>query len=78
MKEARQDFKTKNLNLIKKNILNKLKKIPNSKIDYAEVVSFDDLSIADKNIKKVVFAVAIWIGKARLIDNIVMTKRGEK
>ncbi|GHT62154.1 pantothenate synthetase [Endomicrobiia bacterium] len=78
LKEARQDFKTKNLNFIKKNILNKLKKIPNSKIDYAEVVSFDDLSIADKNIKKVVFAVAIWIGKTRLIDNVVMTKRGEK
>jgi pantoate--beta-alanine ligase len=78
LKEAQQDFKTKDLNSVKKNTLNKLKKIPDSKIDYAEVVSFDDLSIADENTKKAVFAVAIWIGKTRLIDNIVMTKQSKK
>jgi pantoate--beta-alanine ligase len=78
LKQAQQDFKTKDLNHLKKNILTKLKKIPDSKIDYAEVVSFDDLSIADKNTKKAVLAVAVWIGKTRLIDNIVMTKRGGK
>jgi pantoate--beta-alanine ligase len=78
LKQAQQDFKTKDLNRLKKNILSKLKKIPYSKIDYAEVVSFDDLSIADRLAKKAVLAVAVWIGKTRLIDNIVMIKRGGK
>jgi pantoate--beta-alanine ligase len=78
LKQAQQDFKTTDLNRLKTNVLTELKKIPDSKIDYAEVVSFDDLSIADKNTKKAVLAVAVWIGKTRLIDNIVMTKRGGK
>jgi pantoate--beta-alanine ligase len=74
LKEAAKEFKKKSLNVIMKTILNKLKKIPNSKIDYVEAVSAKDLSPATKNTKSVVFAVAIWIGKARLIDNIQMTK----
>jgi pantoate--beta-alanine ligase len=74
LKEAAKEFKNKPLNAVKKKVVNKLKKIPNSKIDYAEIVSAKDLSPADKNTKKVVFAVAVWIGKTRLIDNIKMTK----
>ncbi|MDR1926847.1 MAG: pantoate--beta-alanine ligase [Endomicrobium sp.] len=78
LKEAMQDFKHKDLVSVKKNTLDKLQRIINSKIDYAEVVNFNDLSIADKNTKKAVFVVAIWIGKTRLIDNIVMTKQSTK
>ncbi|MDR1122921.1 MAG: pantoate--beta-alanine ligase [Endomicrobium sp.] len=74
LKEAAKEFKNKSLSVVKKKAINKLKKIPNSKIDYAEIVSIKDLSLADKNMKKVVFAVAIWIGKVRLIDNTEMTK----
>jgi pantoate--beta-alanine ligase len=78
LKEAKQDFKDKDLNLVKKNTLEKLQTIPNSKVDYAEVVNFSDLSVAVGNTKKIVFTVAIWIGKTRLIDNIVMIKQSKK
>ena len=74
LKEAAKEFKNKPLNAVKKKVVNKLKKIPNSKIDYAEIVSAKDLSPADKNTKKAVFAVAVWIGKTRLIDNTKMAK----
>jgi len=74
LKEAAKEFKNKSLTAVKKKAVNKLKKIPNSKIDYAEIVSAKDLSPADKNTKKAVFAVAVWIGKTRLIDNTKMAK----
>ncbi|MDR1663213.1 MAG: pantoate--beta-alanine ligase [Endomicrobium sp.] len=74
LKEAAKEFKNKTLNVVEKKAVNKLKKIPNSRIDYAEIVSVKDLSPADKNTKKAVFAVAVWIGKTRLIDNTKMTK----
>lgn len=74
LREASDDFKHRDLNFVRKTVVNKLKKIPGSKIDYAEIVNFDDLSPADKNTRKAVFAVAVWIEKTRLIDNIVMIK----
>jgi pantoate--beta-alanine ligase len=74
LKEAVIDFKNKNLSYLKKSTVTKLNKIPNIKIDYVDIVNFKDLSFADKNTKKTVLAVAVWIGKTRLIDNIIMTK----
>jgi pantoate--beta-alanine ligase len=75
LKGAAQDFKNINLNSVKYNTINELKKISNSKIDYAEIIDFNDLSPANENIKKVIFVVAVWIGKTRLIDNIIMIKK---
>ncbi|MDR1417763.1 MAG: pantoate--beta-alanine ligase [Endomicrobium sp.] len=74
LKEALRDFKNKNLSYLKKTTVNKLNKIPHIKIDYVDIVNFKDLSFADKDTKKAVLAVAVWIGKTRLIDNIIMTK----
>jgi pantoate--beta-alanine ligase len=74
LREAVENFRRRDLNFVRKTVVNKLKKIPGSKIDYAEIVNFDDLSPADKNTKKAVFMVAVWIKKTRLIDNIVMIK----
>jgi pantoate--beta-alanine ligase len=74
LKAAVEDFKCRDLNFVKKTVINKLKKIPEIEIDYAEIVNFDDLSPADKGTKKAVFAVAVWIGKTRLIDNVMMIK----
>jgi pantoate--beta-alanine ligase len=74
LREAAEDFKYRDLNFVRKTAVNKLKKILGSKIDYAEIINFDDLSPADKNTKKAVFMVAVWIEKTRLIDNIVMIK----
>jgi pantoate--beta-alanine ligase len=78
LREAVHDFENTDLNSVKKNVINKFNKIPNSKIDYVEIVNFNDLSVADKNTKKAVFAVAVWIGKTRLIDNIIMIKQSKK
>ncbi|MDR0956453.1 MAG: pantoate--beta-alanine ligase [Endomicrobium sp.] len=72
---AKQDFKKCKLNLVKSKAINRFKKIPNSKLDYAEIVKFDDLSKVDEKTKKAVFTVAMWIGKTRLIDNIIMSKK---
>jgi pantoate--beta-alanine ligase len=74
LREAAEDFKRRDLNFVRKTVVNKLKKISGNKIDYAEIVNFEDLSPADNNTKKAVFVVAVWIGKTRLIDNIVMVK----
>ncbi|MDR0977891.1 MAG: pantoate--beta-alanine ligase [Endomicrobium sp.] len=74
LKIAAAEFKNKPLDEVKRNILARLKKIPGSKVDYAEIVSSSDLSSADGNTKKAVLAVAVWIGKTRLIDNIQMIK----
>jgi pantoate--beta-alanine ligase len=59
LKEASKDFKVKDLNFVKESVLDKLKKIPDGKVDYAEILDFNDLSFAGKNTRKVVFAVAI-------------------
>ncbi|MDR1522625.1 MAG: pantoate--beta-alanine ligase [Endomicrobium sp.] len=74
LKKASIDFKNKNLSALKQTALNKLNKIPKIKIDYVDIVNFKDLSFADKNTKKVILAVAVWLGKTRLIDNIIMTR----
>jgi len=76
LKVAAQDFKNKDFKSIKKNTFDRLKEIPVSKVDYIEILNFDDLSPADENAKKVIFAVALWIGGTRLIDNIFMIKPG--
>lgn len=67
---AKKDSFAKILQEAKKN----LKKIPNSRIEYAQILDFSTLSQADKNTKKAIFAVALWIGKTRLIDNVQITK----
>ncbi|MDR0618242.1 MAG: pantoate--beta-alanine ligase [Endomicrobium sp.] len=68
------DFKNKSPHILKQNTISKLNKIPNIKIDYVDIVNFDDLSSLNKSTKKVVLAVAVWIGKTRLIDNIILTR----
>ncbi|MCL2485809.1 MAG: pantoate--beta-alanine ligase [Endomicrobia bacterium] len=74
LKETRENFKIKKAEAVLKDAVKKLSKIPDSKIDYAEILDFYTLGKADKNTKKAVFAVAVHIGKTRLIDNIILTK----
>jgi pantoate--beta-alanine ligase len=74
LKEVSVDFKSKSLDSLKQSTVSKLNKIPNLKIDYVDIVNFKDLSFANKNAKKVVLAVAVWIGETRLVDNITMIK----
>ena len=58
--------------IIIRSIKQDVKKISGAKIDYIQIVNPDTFEQV-KNIKgSVVIAVAIWVGKARLIDNILI------
>ncbi|MGN0469458.1 MAG: pantoate--beta-alanine ligase [Acutalibacteraceae bacterium] len=56
-------------------ILDKMKKNietePLAKIDYVEAVDFDSVQKIDEIKGKVLFAIAVYIGKTRLIDNFI-------
>ncbi len=45
---------------------------PLAKIDYVEAVNFDDISITNRIGKNVLVAMAVYIGKTRLIDNFIV------
>lgn len=44
----------------------------NAKIQYISIVDFKDLNPVDKIKDKVLICLAVWIGKTRLIDNIIV------
>jgi pantoate--beta-alanine ligase len=54
---------------VKTIITNKLNTCPLAKIDYVEVVSFDNIQPIDKIEGAVLIAIAVYIGATRLIDN---------
>lgn len=74
LKEAKTDFKNKNAVQVLKKVETKLSALPGSKIDYAQMRDYNNLSPININTKKAVLAVAVWIGGTRLIDNIMLTK----
>lgn len=45
-----------------------------AKIDYVEVVDFNDISIKDEISDNTLVAMAVYIGKTRLIDNFIVEK----
>lgn len=47
------------------------------RIDYMELLSYPDLSEITNNTKKFLLATAVYIGKTRLIDNIMFELKGE-
>lgn len=47
---------------------------PLAKIDYVEVVHFDDISIRDTISDNTLVAMAVYIGKTRLIDNFIIER----
>jgi pantoate--beta-alanine ligase len=51
-------------------IKNEISKIRDSKIDYVEILDAGTLGKVTKSTKEVLAAVAVWVGKTRLIDNI--------
>lgn len=52
---------------------------PLARIDYVEAVNFDDISVTDTITDNTLVAMAVYIGKTRLIDNfIVQGKRDAK
>lgn len=47
---------------------------PLARIDYVEVVDFNDISIKDEISDNTLVAMAVYIGKTRLIDNFIVEK----
>lgn len=43
------------------------------RIDYLEVLTYPDLTVATPDSKKLLIAAAVYIGKTRLIDNVIVT-----
>ena len=74
LKEAKADFKNKDAVQIAKKVCARLESLSESKIDYVEIRDYNNLSAVNINTKKAVLAVAVRIGKTRLIDNIVLIK----
>lgn len=48
-----------------------LESYPDIKLDYLEIVDYNDLQIIEEVNNKCIIAVAIFIGNTRLIDNII-------
>ena len=57
---------------IRKVITHMIEKEPLAKIDYVEVVDWNTLESVDKVDGPVLTAIAVYIGKTRLIDNFIV------
>lgn len=64
------------VSVIKEAICEIIKKEPCAKIDYVEIVDSEELVSVDKIEKDVLIALAVYIGKTRLIDNFTYICRG--
>lgn len=47
------------------------------KIDYLQLLSYPDLAQVNEHTEQVLLAVAVYIGKTRLIDNLIFSLKGE-
>lgn len=68
------DQGTTDSNQIIKNITDKINSEPNTKIDYVQIVCPDKLIPLGTIVDKGVIALAVFVGKTRLIDNIFVQK----
>lgn len=57
---------------VKRIITEVIKQEPLAKIDYVEIVDFDTIRKTDNIDKNVLVAIAVFIGKTRLIDNFIV------
>ncbi|APH13432.1 pantoate--beta-alanine ligase [Clostridium sporogenes] len=61
-------------NTIKNIIVNRLNKEPLAKIDYVSIVDSDNLQPVEEIKSSILVAIAVYIGKTRLIDNLTFEK----
>ncbi|APF25465.1 pantoate--beta-alanine ligase [Clostridium sporogenes] len=61
-------------NTIKNIIVNRLNKEPLAKIDYVSIVDSDNLQPIEEIKSSILVAIAVYIGKTRLIDNFTFVK----
>lgn len=67
------------VSVIKDAITKEIEKEPLAKIDYVDIVDFDTITAIDRVDTKngsVLAAIAVYIGKTRLIDNFIITAQG--
>lgn len=62
----------KSAEALKKVITAEIEKEPLAKIDYVEVVDFDTITPTETIGQSVLVAIAVYIGKTRLIDNFIV------
>lgn len=61
--------------VIKSAITAEIEKEPLAKIDYVDVVDFDTITPVEKLEGSILVAIAVYIGKTRLIDNFIVENR---
>ena len=61
----------KNANVVKAAIREVIESEPLAKIDYIEIVDFDNMQEIETLERPFLAAVAVYIGKTRLIDNFI-------
>lgn len=66
------DFDKNRLLELKSNAINSLNKIPEFRLDYLEIADGETLLPATKLSKSIILCVAVYLGKIRLIDNMVL------
>ena len=60
--------------VIKSAITAEIEKEPLAKIDYVDVVDFDTITPVETLNGSILVAIAVYIGKTRLIDNFIVEK----
>lgn len=63
---------------VKNAIIAEIEKEPLSKIDYVEIVDLDTLEPSERTDTGILTAIAVYIGKTRLIDNFIIEKVDNK
>ena len=59
---------------VKRQLTERLNEIPNSQIDYVELVDYPTLGVVSSDSTELLLAVAIQFERARLIDNLIWKK----
>ncbi|WP_214815971.1 pantoate--beta-alanine ligase [Exiguobacterium sp. s59] len=59
---------------VKRQLTERLDGIPNSQIDYVELVDYPTLGVASSDSNEILIAVAVQFERARLIDNVIWKK----
>ena len=63
-----------NAQAVRQAITQEIEKEPMARIDYVDVVDFDTITPVETIQGVVLTAIAVWIGKTRLIDNFIVEK----
>lgn len=67
----------KDVRKVKETIVQNITTEPLAKIDYVEIVSFDTIEPVSTIEGSILTAIAVYIGKTRLIDNFILSGKGE-